>query len=98
MPHFFYKLSPPRPTFIRDMTPDEAAMMQQHTAYLEPFMRDGKILLVGPVLNPQDGFGLAILEMDNAEEVKAFGENDPSVKSGMNTFEFHPFRLGFLRK
>lgn len=98
MPHFFFKLIPPRRTFIQDISPAEAALMKQHSDYLEPFMASGKIVAVGPVLNPQDSFGIALLEMADPEEVRAFGENDPSVKAGMNTFEFHPFRLAFLRR
>jgi hypothetical protein len=29
--HFSFKLIPPRPTFPADITPDEAALMQQHS-------------------------------------------------------------------
>ena len=98
MPHFFFKLIPPRPTFAMDMTPAEGALMQQHAAYLAEQQPSGKIVLVGPVLNPRDTFGLAILEMDSAEQAHAFGENDPSVKAGLNTFEVHPFHLAYLRR
>jgi uncharacterized protein YciI len=98
MPHFFLKLIPPRPTFVQDMTPAEAALMQQHSAYLEKHYPSGKILMVGPVLNPQGPFGMAILEMESAAEAQAFGENDPTVKAGLNTVEVSPLHLAYLRK
>ncbi len=98
MPHFFFKLIPPRPTFGVDMTPAEGVLMQQHAAYLAAQQPSGNIVLVGPVLNPHDTFGLAILEMDNLAQARDFGENDPSVKAGLNTFEVHPFYLSYLRR
>jgi uncharacterized protein len=33
MPHFLYKLIPPRPTFPADLTEEEGAIMQEHFGY-----------------------------------------------------------------
>jgi hypothetical protein len=43
------------------------------------------------------GFGVAVLEMENVAEVQKFGDEDPSIKAGMNTFEFCPMRIGAAR-
>jgi hypothetical protein len=42
-------------------------------------------------------FGMAVLEMPDAAAVQRFGEEDPSVKAGLNTFEFCPMRVAQAR-
>lgn len=95
--HFYFKLIPPRPTFGADMTAEERALMQQHVAYTREAFDAGKILIYGPVLASAGAFGIAILEMDDAAEVQRFGDEDPSIKAGMNTFEFCTMRVGAAR-
>jgi len=95
--HFYFKLIPPRPTFGADMTVEERALMQQHVAFTRAAFDTGKILIYGPVMASAGAFGIAILEMDDAAEVQRFGEEDPSIKAGMNTFEFCPMRVGAAR-
>jgi uncharacterized protein len=95
--HFYFKLIPPRPTFGADMTGEERALMLQHVAYTREAFDAGKILIYGPVMASAGAFGIAILEMEDAAEVQKFGEEDPSIKAGMNTFEFCPMRVGAAR-
>jgi len=95
--HFYFKLIPPRPTFGTDMTAEEKALMQQHVAYTREAFDAGKVLIYGPVLASTGAFGVAILEMDDAAEVQKFGDEDPSIKAGMNRFEFFPMRVGAAR-
>jgi uncharacterized protein YciI len=95
--HFYFKLIPPRPTFGADMTPEERALMMEHVRYTREAFDAGKVLIYGPVMMSTGGFGLAVLEMLDAAEVQKFGEDDPSVKAGMNTFEFCPMRVGAAR-
>ena len=57
----------------------------------------GKILIYGPVMASTGGFGVAVLEMEDAAEVQKFAAEDPSIKAGMNTFEFCPMRIGAAR-
>lgn len=95
--HFYFKLIPPRPTFAVDMTAEERALMMEHVRYTREAFDAGKILIYGPVLASTGGFGVAVLEMEDAAEVRKFGEEDPSIKAGMNTFEFCPMRIGAAR-
>jgi uncharacterized protein YciI len=95
--HFYFKLIPPRPTFGADMTAEERALMQQHLTYTREAFDAGKVLIYGPVLASAGAFGVAILEMDDAAEVQKFGDEDPSIKAGMNRFEFFPMRVGAAR-
>jgi uncharacterized protein YciI len=95
--HFYFKLIPPRPTFAADMTAEERALMMEHVRYTREAFDAGKILIYGPVMASTGGFGVAVLEMENVAEVQKFGDEDPSIKAGMNTFEFCPMRIGAAR-
>ena len=90
---YFFKLIPPRPTFPADITADEAALMQQHSAYWDEHFTAGRVLAYGPVLVPGGTFGLGILTVDGEAEARRFGDNDPSVLGGLNRYEIHPMRL-----
>ncbi len=95
--HFFMKLIPPRPTFAQDMTAEERAVMQQHVQYVREAFKQGSVLIYGPVLAPEGAYGMAVLEMADAAEVQKYLAEDPSIKSGLNTFEFYPMRVGQAR-
>ncbi len=91
--HYYVKLIGPRPTFPMDITPEEKALMQQHVAYTQEKFVAGKILIYGPVMAPTGPFGMAVFEVDDVADVKETLLNDPSVKSGLNTFEIHAMRV-----
>jgi uncharacterized protein len=95
--HFYFKLIPPRATFGADMTAEERALMQEHVRYTREAFDAGKILIYGPVMASAGAFGVAVLEMEDAAEVQEFADQDPSIKAGMNTFEFCPMRVGAAR-
>lgn len=94
---FFFKLIPPRVSFSKDMTDAERAIMMEHIQYWNALTEQGTSVLFGPVLEPQGGWGLGILETENEEAAKAIGNEDPSIKKGLNTFEIHPMRIGKMR-
>ena len=91
--HFFFKLIPPRSTFPHDIREGEKLLMQEHAAYFQQQFDAGKLLLYGPVMAQDGTFGLGILEVADEVEARHFGENDPSVRAGLNRFEFYPMRL-----
>jgi uncharacterized protein len=95
--HYYFKLIAPRPTFPMDMTDQERALMEEHGAYCAREFDAGKLLLYGPVMAPDGAFGVGILEVADADEARQFGENDPSVRAGMNRFEFYPMRVSNAR-
>jgi|SRR5271154_6117059 len=95
--HFYFKLIPPRPTFGADMTAEERTLMQEHVRYTREAFDAGKVLIYGPVLASAGAFGVAILEMNDPQEVQTFGDEDPSVKAGLNRFEFYPMRVAAAR-
>jgi uncharacterized protein YciI len=95
--HFFFKLIPPRATFPYDITPEERRLMDEHSQYFQTQFEAGRLLLYGPVLATGGAFGMAVLEVESEDEVRQFGENDPSVKGGLNRFEFYPMRVAEAR-
>jgi uncharacterized protein YndB with AHSA1/START domain/uncharacterized protein YciI len=80
--YFFCRLIAPRPTFALDMTPDEAAVMKVHGAYLRTLLARGNAIVFGPVLDPAGPWGLAVFAADDEEAVRALQAEDPAIKSG----------------
>lgn len=94
---YFFKLIPPRVSFSKDMTDAERAIMLEHIQYWKELTTQGTSVLFGPVMEPQGGWGLGIIEVENEAAAKAIGDNDPSVLKKLNTFEVHPMRIGMIR-
>ena len=88
--HFVYKLIPPRPTFALDMTGDEQAIMGQHAGYWKELLDQGRVVVFGAVLDPSGAWGLAVVEADSPEAVRALGDGDPAVVSQMCTYDVFP--------
>jgi uncharacterized protein YciI len=84
---FLFRLIPPRADFAQTMTDDERATMAEHLSYWEQLMADGKVLVYGPVADPEGVWGMGVMRVADRAEVLEIGERDPSVVSGLNTFE-----------
>ena len=91
--HYFFKLIPPRTTFPYDITEAEKLLMARHALYCQEHFAAHRVLVYGPVMAATGAFGLAVLEVDNEAEAREFGENDPSVREGLNRFEIYPMHL-----
>ncbi|HEX7324777.1 MAG TPA: YciI family protein [Rhodanobacteraceae bacterium] len=95
MKTFFCKLIPPRPTFDRDLSGDEAKLMHAHAAYWRGWMGKGKVVAFGPIADPAGAFGVAILEVAGEREVQQLTSDDPVIRSGRGfRWELHPMPLG----
>ena len=95
--YFYVRLIPPRPTFASDMSVEERALMQQHVGYFRGLFDQGKVLIFGPVLDPTDNFGMAVLEVDDLAEAERCLAQDPSVLAGLNRFRISPMVVGAAR-
>jgi uncharacterized protein YciI len=96
--YFVYKLIAPRPTFAFDLSESEAAIMGEHAAYWQPLVEQGKVVAFGPVLDPGGHWGLAVVRADDESEVRALGDADPAVTSGMATFDVFPMPGAVVRQ
>ena len=94
---FFLKLIPPRRTFPSDMTEQESQLMTAHAAYWAGLFKAGKVLIIGPVMDPKGAWGMGVIEAASQAEAQQMAENDPSVKAGLNKVELSPMHV-FLRK
>jgi hypothetical protein len=88
--HFFLKLNPPRPSFTKDMSEEERNIMQKHVAYWAPYVNDGTVIVLGPVMDPKGGYGVAVVEVENDEQLDQLITNDPA--NGLNSYEIYPMR------
>jgi uncharacterized protein len=84
---FLFRLIPPRADFAQTMTAGEQKAMAEHMAYWEQLMADGKILVYGPVADPEGVWGMGVMRLADRAEALEIGEHDPSVVAGVNTFE-----------
>ena len=83
MPHFFCKLTAPRPTFPFDMSDAEKTLMQQHAAYWMGMLNEGAVVVFGPVMDPDGPFGMGIVEGSDEADVKRRTDADPVMKAGI---------------
>jgi uncharacterized protein len=98
MKTWFLRLIPPRPTFDKDMTDAEGALMEQHFAYWKDLFDKGVCVFGGPVLDPRGVYGVLAIRAATEEEARAIADGDPSVKAGLNRMEVAEMKIAFLPK
>jgi uncharacterized protein YciI len=84
---YLFRLIPPRADFAQTMTPDEEQAMAGHQEYWQQLLRDGRVVVYGPVADPEGVWGLGVVRAEDRAEVLQIGNSDPSVRAGVNTFE-----------
>jgi uncharacterized protein YciI len=84
---FLFRLIPPREDFAQTMTPPEQQAMSEHMEYWRRLLADGKVVVYGPVADPEGVWGMGVLRAADRAEVLAIGAADPSVTAGVNTFD-----------
>lgn len=87
---FFLKLNPPRPSFTVDMTEAERNIMLKHVAYWATYVEEGTVIVLGPVMDPKGGYGIAVIRVDSDEQLNQLLAGDPA--NGLNTYEVYPMR------
>jgi len=96
MKTWFLRLIPPRPTFDKDASPAEQALMEQHFQYWKDLFEKGVCVFGGPVLDPRGVYGVLAIRAATEEEARALADGDPSVKAGVNRMEVAEMRIAFL--
>jgi uncharacterized protein len=96
MKSWFLRLIPPRPTFDKDMTDAEGALMEQHFIYWKAQFDKGVCVFGGPVLDPRGVYGVLAIRAATEEEARALADGDPSVKAGLNKMEVAEMKIAFL--
>ena len=78
---YIYRLLPPRSTFSDDMTPEEADMMGDHVAYWSELAAAGRVLAFGPVADPEEPYGFAVILAPSRAAVELMRDRDPAILS-----------------
>ena len=88
--YFYLRLNPPRASFTVDMTDEERLIMLKHVEYWRPYVKDGTVIVLGPVFDPKAGFGMAVLQVDDEKQVEALIAKDPALAIG--SYEVYEMR------
>lgn len=93
MPHFFCKLIAPRSTFAFDMNESEKALMGRHATYWMAMMKEGAVIVFGPVMDPNGPYGMGVMEGADEGEIKRRADADPIMQAGIGfKVEIMPMR------
>jgi uncharacterized protein YciI len=92
---FAYVIRPPRATFAHDASDDERAVVAEHFQYLERRCGAGTVVLAGRCDDAT--FGIVILEASDEPAARRVMADDPVVRLGLFSAEFHPFRVALMR-
>lgn len=80
--YFLFRLIPPRPSFIRDATPEEMSLMQSHGVYWKGKIAQGNAIALGPVDDPAGSWGMGLLRVSGLEEAEVLAAQDPAILAG----------------
>lgn len=78
---FLFRLLAPRPTFPKDMTTEEAAVMQEHFQYWTTHSQSGTAIVYGPGDDPKGVWGLAVVRVADEDAVRALEAGDPAIRA-----------------
>ena len=84
---FLFRLVPPRADFAQTLTPDEQDAMTRHAAYWHELLDAGRVVVFGPVADPEGVWGLGVVRAGSQAEVIELGEKDPAIAAGVATFD-----------
>lgn len=96
MKSWLIRIIPPRPTFDKDSTPAEDALMEQHFAYWKDLNDKGVCIFGGPVLDPKGVYGIIVVRATTEGEANALAAGDPSVKAGLIKNDVAEMKVAFV--
>jgi len=95
---YLYKIQPTRLEMVtQGPSPDEAALVAQHLAYLQGLAAQGVVVLAGRTLNADERtFGVVIFRASSEQAARSIMNNDPAVKNGIMRAELYPYRIAVM--
>jgi uncharacterized protein YciI len=82
-----------------DMSAEEGKIMQEHVGYWTALADKGTAVIFGAVADPKAPWGVAIVETDSEDAVRAITVADPTIKSGVGfRYDIYPMPRVILRK
>lgn len=97
---YLYKIQPTRLEMLTTgPTPEEAAIVSQHFAYLKGLTEQDVVVLAGRTLNTDESsFGIVIFNATSEESAHSIMNDDPAVKNGVMRAELYPYRIAVMAK
>ncbi len=95
---YIYRIQPTRAEMLPEgPTPEEAAIVGQHFAYLQNLTERGVVVLAGRTQTTgPSSFGIIIFYAESEEAAQELVANDPAVQNGVMSAELFPFRVALL--
>ena len=93
--NFFITLTPPRITFVTDMSDGERDIMNRHATYWRGLLEKGIAIAFGPVMDPKGPFGMAVVEVNSADQLNEILDDDPA--NGLHKFATFPMRAVYKK-
>ena len=84
---FLFRLLPPRADFAQTMTAEEQDAMARHATYWRGLLDAGRVVVYGPVADPEGVWGLGVVRAGSQAEVVELGERDPVIVAGVASFD-----------
>jgi len=98
-PQWLYLLKPARLGMVTEgATPEEAATVSRHFAYLKDLTEKGVMVIVGRTQNNDENtLGIAIFEAEDESAARTIMENDPAVIGGVMKTTLYPYTIALMR-
>lgn len=79
------------PKWVQEENTETKRLLQQHIEYLTTLLESGKAVLAGPITDGGEVTGVLVLRAKSAAEAKEWMDAEPSVASGFQIAEIHPW-------
>jgi uncharacterized protein len=82
-----------------DMNAEEKKIMEEHVGYWAALANKGTAVIFGAVADPKAPWGIAVVETDSEDVVRAITAADPTIKSGFGfRYDIYPMPRVILRQ
>ena len=83
--YFFLKMIPPRANFFQNETEEERKVMLNHVVYWAPYIKEGIVVVFGPIADAKHPYGSAVVRVDTREQLDGMIAGDPA--NGIYVYE-----------
>lgn len=96
MEQYLYFLHPTRENFVQTITEEEHAIIDEHFAYLQEMLAEGKLFIAGRTLTDSP-VGICIYSAESLDQAQQIAQNDPAVVKGVFHAEVHPYNIALMK-
>lgn len=93
---FIIRIEPTREGMAEEPTQEEAALLEQHFAYLKSLMEKGVVVLAGRTTE-KPFVGYVIFRAEDEDTAQDLMNDDPAIKAEIFRGSLSPFRIALLQ-